>query len=71
MVHSIDQLAQNLDDLRHPVQKLTKRGLSNHIARQPGALKGKMRIAEDFDAPLPADVLRAFESNLKKLPGIG
>ena len=29
--------------------------------RTPGALKGKMRIAEDFDAPLPDDVQAAFE----------
>jgi prevent-host-death family protein len=26
-----------------------------------GSLKGKMWVAEDFDAPLPEDVLRAFE----------
>ncbi len=25
-----------------------------------GSLKGKVRIADDFDAPLPAAVLRAF-----------
>lgn len=29
--------------------------------RQPGALKGKMRIADDFDAPLPDDILATFE----------
>ena len=29
--------------------------------RKPGALKGKIRIADDFDAPLPADILAAFE----------
>jgi prevent-host-death family protein len=29
--------------------------------RQPGGWEGRMRIAEDFDAPLPEDVLRAFE----------
>lgn len=28
---------------------------------KPGLLKGKIRIAEDFDAPLPPDVLRRFE----------
>jgi len=28
--------------------------------RRPGALSGKMRIADDFDAPLPADVQAAF-----------
>ena len=25
-----------------------------------GELKGRIRIADDFDAPLPGDVLRAF-----------
>jgi prevent-host-death family protein len=25
-----------------------------------GELKGRMTVADDFDAPLPADVLRAF-----------
>jgi hypothetical protein len=26
-----------------------------------GGLKGKVRIAEDFDAPLPAETIAAFE----------
>jgi prevent-host-death family protein len=30
-------------------------------ARRFGGLKGKMRIAEDFDASLPNDVIAAFE----------
>ena len=29
--------------------------------RKPGFLKGKIRIANDFDAPLPSDLLDAFE----------
>jgi len=29
--------------------------------RRPGLLKGKIRIGDDFDAPLPEDVLAAFE----------
>jgi prevent-host-death family protein len=29
--------------------------------RKPGALKGKIRIAADFDAPLPDDLQAAFE----------
>jgi prevent-host-death family protein len=33
-------------------------------ARKRGLLKGKIRIASDFDAPLPADLLAAFEGNL-------
>lgn len=30
-------------------------------ARKPGALKGKIRIAADFDAPLPDHLQAAFE----------
>jgi prevent-host-death family protein len=29
--------------------------------RQPGGWEGRIRIADDFDAPLPDDVLAAFE----------
>ena len=29
--------------------------------RRPGLLKGKIKIAEDFDAPLPEEMLRLFE----------
>lgn len=28
--------------------------------RRPGRAKGKIRIAPDFDAPLPPDIARAF-----------
>ncbi len=28
--------------------------------RTPGALKGRIRIAENFDAPLPDEVLNSF-----------
>lgn len=28
--------------------------------RKPGALKGRIRIADDFDAPLPPDVAKGF-----------
>lgn len=31
------------------------------VARRPGAWKGRVRIARDFDAPLPESVLTAFE----------
>ncbi len=31
--------------------------------RKPGYLKGKIRIAEDFDAPLPEELLNAFGCN--------
>jgi prevent-host-death family protein len=29
--------------------------------RNPGSARGLIEIGEDFDAPLPEDVLRAFE----------
>jgi prevent-host-death family protein len=29
--------------------------------RRPGLLKGKMRVADDFDAPFPDEIIRAFE----------
>jgi prevent-host-death family protein len=29
--------------------------------RKAGALKGKIKMADDFDAPLPDDVIAAFE----------
>lgn len=31
------------------------------VKRRFGGLKGKVRIADDFDAPLPDDVVAAFE----------
>jgi prevent-host-death family protein len=31
------------------------------IQRRFGALKGKVKIAEDFDAPLPEDIVVGFE----------
>jgi prevent-host-death family protein len=31
------------------------------VARRFGGLKGKVRIADDFDAPLPDAVMAAFE----------
>lgn len=32
-----------------------------HPERRPGQGKGKWRVAHDFDAPLPDELLRAFE----------
>jgi prevent-host-death family protein len=29
--------------------------------RKPGGWEGRMRISEDFDAPLPQEILDAFE----------
>ena len=43
-----------------PMAKLTGISAAKPI-RKPGFLKGKIRIAEDFDAPLPDDILDAFE----------
>ncbi|GAC1550586.1 MAG: type II toxin-antitoxin system prevent-host-death family antitoxin [Collimonas sp.] len=31
--------------------------------RRAGALKGKIKIADDFDAPLPDDVVASFEGS--------
>jgi prevent-host-death family protein len=31
------------------------------VTRRFGGLKGKVRIADDFDAPLPDDLIAAFE----------
>jgi prevent-host-death family protein len=32
------------------------------VVRTPGWLKGKIRVADDFDAPLPDDILDSFEA---------
>jgi prevent-host-death family protein len=34
--------------------------LAKKPKRVPGVLKGKVRIARDFDAPLPPEILRGF-----------
>lgn len=31
------------------------------VARKPGALKGRIRISDDFDAALPEDIQALFE----------
>lgn len=42
-----------------PVARLV--GLRKEAARRvPGILKGKIRVSDDFDAPLPPDVLAGF-----------
>lgn len=35
-------------------------------ARRPGGSKGRIRIAADFDAPLPSDVLTTFVVKKKR-----
>ncbi len=42
---------------RHPVARLVPIA---DAPRRPGLLKGKIRIAKDFDAPLPPEMLAAF-----------
>jgi len=39
---------------------------SQPAERKPGSAKGKIWIAPDFTAPLPADLLDAFEGKLTK-----
>ena len=46
-----------------PMAKLTALSEENLGKRQSGVWKGELWIAEDFDAPLPAEVLDAFEGN--------
>ena len=43
-----------------PIAKLTGLHPAKPV-RKPGFLKGKIRIAKNFYAPLPHDVLYAFE----------
>lgn len=31
--------------------------------RQPGAMKGKLQVADDFDAPLPNEIQSIFEGD--------
>lgn len=33
------------------------------VRRRPGRAKGRVWISDDFDAPLPADLLAAFEGD--------
>lgn len=43
-----------------PVAKLISIS-PDKLKRRPGVLKGKIKIADDFDAPLPDDVLNSFQ----------
>jgi prevent-host-death family protein len=43
-----------------PVARLVPLAPAGRI-RTLGALKGKLRVPDDFDAPLPAKLLAAFE----------
>jgi prevent-host-death family protein len=33
---------------------------ADRTPRQPGALEGRIKVSDDFDAPLPPEVLAAF-----------
>lgn len=41
-----------------PVAKLVP--IAGHPLRTPGSMKGKFVVPEDFDAPLPDEVLETF-----------
>lgn len=41
-----------------PVVRLAP--IKDKIRRQPGAMKGQIWMSDDFDAPLPPDLTRAF-----------
>lgn len=44
---------------------ITRDGLPfTKAPRRPGSLRGRVRIADDFDAPLPEELLRAFSGEL-------
>ena len=46
-----------------PVARLVPYLLKNEEARKPGYLKGRIRIADDFDAPLSEEILDTFGCN--------
>jgi len=45
-----------------PVAKLVM--LSSTTVRKPGSMKGKIRMADDFNAPLPDHILDDFEGSI-------
>ena len=46
-----------------PAARLVPIQAKKPFVRKPGSLKGKIKIAEDFDAPLPNEIQSAFEGN--------
>jgi prevent-host-death family protein len=46
-----------------PAARLVPMEAKKPTVRKPGSLKGKIKIAADFDAPLPEDIQAAFEGN--------
>ena len=45
-----------------PVAKLVAIAAERPV-RRPGAMEEKIKIADDFDAPLPDDIHQGFEGN--------
>jgi prevent-host-death family protein len=45
-----------------PVARIIKY-VPEQASRHLGALAGRVRVADDFDAPLPDELLAAFEGN--------
>jgi prevent-host-death family protein len=45
--------------------------VKSRMRRRPGGSKGRIWISRDFDAPLPADILDAFEGNTRSVGGGG
>lgn len=43
-----------------PVARLAPLRRARRVTRKPGLLAGRVRIAPDFDAPLPDDVVASF-----------
>lgn len=60
----VDEAAGGTDVVisRHgkPVARLTTLAARTSTVKF-GVLKGKVRVSKDFDAPLPADLIAAFE----------
>jgi len=63
------KLSRLIDEVEHgeeviiarhnrPVARLV---MISHCARKPGSMKGEIRMADDFNAPLPDDMLIDFE----------
>ena len=44
-----------------PLAKLGSLGPANRKKRRLGILAGRLKVPTDFDAPLPSDILDAFE----------
>jgi antitoxin (DNA-binding transcriptional repressor) of toxin-antitoxin stability system len=45
-----------------PVARLTRLGAPKRRLKF-GVLKGKIKVSEDFDAPLPSDILTQFDGS--------